>query len=114
MFNLKTIVALVVAAPAFAQVENVNIRNAQLVDPGLSVHNYKHPNKAAFAKKYQLDKGLNLSIPKGESNYKPQNKLVATKVRPPFNLSDRLIKRLRKEESVVEIKQREPDFESGN
>lgn len=112
MYNLKTIAALVVAVPTFAQVENVNLRNAQLVDPGLSVHNYKHPNKAAFAKKYQLDKKLELPFAKGDANYKLQNKLITVEQRPPFNLTEKMVRRLRKDDSITEIKQRESDADA--
>lgn len=31
-------------------------------DPGYSVNNYKHPNKAAYAKKHSLDKSTTLEV----------------------------------------------------
>ena len=43
-------------------------------DPSYSVHNYKHPNKAAYAKKHKKDKSLTLTTNKTKSkeNYKNQ------------------------------------------
>jgi hypothetical protein len=46
-------------------------------DPTYSVHNYKHPNKAAYAKKYNLDNStfLETSPVASNNNYKqPHNK----------------------------------------
>ncbi|MBX9852238.1 MAG: type IV pilin N-terminal domain-containing protein [Cytophagaceae bacterium] len=51
----RTIIAAVLIAAfqfSFAQVNNS--------DPSVSVHNYKHPNKAAYAKKNKLDKNTEL------------------------------------------------------
>jgi hypothetical protein len=41
-------------------------------DPSYSVHNYKHPNKAAYAQKYKKDKSLKVTIvsAKKNDNYK--------------------------------------------
>jgi hypothetical protein len=46
-------------------------------DPTYSVHNYKHPNKAAYARKHNLDKStfLETSTVASNDNYKqPHNK----------------------------------------
>lgn len=41
-------------------------------DPSYSVHNYKHPNKAAYAKKHKLDKNVVIETEpvKGNEDYK--------------------------------------------
>jgi hypothetical protein len=41
-------------------------------DPTYSVHNYKHPNKAAYAKKHHLDRSIELenTVVIGNANYK--------------------------------------------
>jgi hypothetical protein len=50
--------------------------NAQsIVDPGVSVHNYKHPNKAAKAKTVQDDKTIRVAnMNTVEGYYKRQNR----------------------------------------
>jgi len=50
--------------------------NAQsIVDPGVSVHNYKHPNKAAKAKTVQEDKSVRVAnMNTVEGYYKRQNR----------------------------------------
>lgn len=49
--------------------------NAQSVDSGVSVHNYKHPNKAAKAKAAQEDKSIRVANSNTiESYYKRQNR----------------------------------------
>ena len=46
-----------------------------MVDPGISVHNYKHPNKAAKAKAMNADKTIRVaSIGSVEGSYKRQNR----------------------------------------
>lgn len=50
-------------------------------DPSYSVNNYKHPNKAAYARKHNLDKSVAIPIVAAEENrdYKhPQSKKIAT------------------------------------
>src|SRR3954463_15707405 len=50
-------------------------------DPTYSVNNYKHPNKAAYARKHNLDKSVELPIVASEENrdYKhPGNKKITT------------------------------------
>jgi len=50
-------------------------------DPSYSNNNYKHPNKAAYARKHNLDKSVELPIVAAEDNrdYKhPGNKKVTT------------------------------------
>jgi hypothetical protein len=65
-------------AAIFILVLGMTIKLQAQNDPSYSVHNYKHPNKAAYAKKHNLDK-LNYFEYKNESkldnskrNYKDQ------------------------------------------
>lgn len=52
-------------------------------DPSYSVHNYKHPNKAALASKYKLDPMVKLEyikatpvMDKAQRNYKAQGRPI--------------------------------------
>lgn len=42
-------------------------------DPSYSAHNYKHPNKAEYAKEHNLDKNLKLNYERGDRNLSVQN-----------------------------------------
>ena len=48
------------------------------IDPGYSVHNYKHPNKASYAKKHQLTTPLALNeiMVVQNDQYKQHNRKV--------------------------------------
>jgi hypothetical protein len=51
-------------------------------DPSYSIHNYKHPNKAAYAKEHNLDKSENLKAVNvlESSDYKhPMNRRMEKK-----------------------------------
>jgi hypothetical protein len=53
----------------------VAVSAQSVIDPGVSVHNYKHPNKAAKAKTVQEDKAIRVAnMNTVESYYKRQNR----------------------------------------
>jgi hypothetical protein len=64
-----------VSAIILAVFGTVAVSAQSVIDPGVSVHNYKHPNKAAKAKTVQEDKAIRVAnMNTVESYYKRQNR----------------------------------------
>ena len=55
-------------------------QNNKSIDPGYSAYNYKHPNKAAFAKKNNSDEALTVGVIQvtQNENYKQSNTVVTS------------------------------------
>jgi hypothetical protein len=80
MLKSRVISAIILAVFGSAAV------NAQsIVDPGVSVYNYKHPNKAAKAKAVQEDKTIRVANKNAvEGYYKRQNKAANVSSTPKY------------------------------
>ncbi len=104
MKTLYLATALIAGVSAMGQESKIDPKTIQLVDPGVSVHNYKHPQKAALAKRLELDKGIELRlIPKKQYSYKIPVKFESVLVIFPFNLSEKEMKKLKNSNQITEI-----------
>lgn len=90
-------------------------QDKRLTDPGISVHNYKHPNKAIQAKALGYDQGVSIDLKKAfRQVYKHQNENnLATKSSPyPFIVKKMKVKETVNSKNLVEIRQKDEDSES--
>ena len=67
MKSVLTTLSLIILGGSIALGQN-NVKN----DPSYSVHNYKHPNKAAYAKKHKVDNSsaVVVNVDRQNDNYK--------------------------------------------
>jgi hypothetical protein len=115
MKTLYLATALIATCSAMGQKSKIDPKIAQLIDPGISVHNYKHPQKAALAKKLQFDKGIELQLLSARPfSYKAPAKLTSQLEIPPFNLSPKEMKRLNKSHHLTEIITKPKENEEDN
>lgn len=90
-------------------------QDKRLTDPGISVHNYKHPNKAIQAKALGYDQGISIDIKKlFRQVYKHQNENnLASKSSPyPFIVKKTKIKEVSFSKNLIEVRQKDEDSES--
>lgn len=90
-------------------------QDKRLTDPGISVHNYKHPNKALQAKALGYDQGISIDLKKVFiQGYKRQNESnLASKSSPyPFIIKKTKAKEVSFSKNLVEIRQKDEDSES--
>jgi hypothetical protein len=89
-------------------------QDKRLTDPGISVHNYKHPNKARQAKSLGYDKGIVVDLKKIKIKpYKNQNENNwASQSSPyPFIIKKGVSDEGIKEKTLIEIRQKEKEEE---
>lgn len=116
---MKTIIFAIVQMAAISvsmgQKPKIDPKTIQLVDPGVSVHNYKHPQKAQLAKKLQLDKGVEIRfLTKRPVSYKVPPRLVPQIKIEPFSLPESEMRKLQKSNQLTEIitKPKEEEYEN--
>ena len=79
MLKSSFLIALILAGFGMTSVSAQSI-----VDPGISTHNYKHPNKAAVAKSKQVRTVSVASLNTVESYYKRQNRNTFVTTTPKY------------------------------
>ncbi|MDQ6481444.1 hypothetical protein [Dyadobacter sp. LHD-138] len=77
MYKSPFIIAFLLSAALIFN--SANAQSSNQVDPGISTHNYKHPNKAAKAKAQRTDEIVVSNINTIETYSKQQNKRYVSK-----------------------------------